>query len=117
MDAIEDDYQAGIVRGAASAAQHANIELICLAGGVVGDAAKDHRSQRNFWFDLIERQNIDGVLVLGGSLGNQIGIAAFSEWMRRFSGLPMVSLGVELSTCHNIVVDGAPGMKETLRHL
>lgn len=117
MDAIEDDYQAGIVRGAASAAQHANVELVCLAGGVVGDPEKDHRSQRNFLFDLIEPASFDGILVMGGSLGNQVGIAAFSEWMRRFSGLPMVSLGVELSTCHNIVVDGAPGMKDTLRHL
>lgn len=117
MDAIEDDYQAGIVRGAASAAQHANLELVCLTGGVVGDSSKDHRSLRNFLFDLVEPASFDGVLVLGGSLSSQLGIAAFSEWMRRFSGLPMVSLGVELSTCHNIVVDGAPGMKETLRHL
>lgn len=117
MDAIEDDYQAGIVRGAAGAAQHANVELVCLTGGVVGDASKDHRSLRNFLFDLIEPASFDGVLVLGGSLSSQLGIAAFSEWMRRFGGLPMVSLGVELSTCHNIVVDGAPGMKETLRHL
>jgi DNA-binding LacI/PurR family transcriptional regulator len=117
MDAIEDDYQAGIVRGAASAAQHAGVELWCFAGGVVGDPRKDPRSLRNFLFDLIDKTELDGVLVMGGSLGNQLGIPAFSEWMRRFSGLPMVSLGVELSTCHNIVVDGAPGMKDTLRHL
>jgi DNA-binding LacI/PurR family transcriptional regulator len=117
MDAIEDDYQAGIVRGAASASQHANIELLCLAGGVITDAAEDQRGQRNFLFDLIEPRSLDGVLVLGGSLGNLQGIPAFSEWMRRFSGLPMVSLGVELSTCHSLVVDGAPGMKDTLRHL
>jgi DNA-binding LacI/PurR family transcriptional regulator len=117
MDAIEDDYQAGIVRGAANAAQHANVELVCLAGGVVCDVAQDHRGERNFLFDLIEPETFDGVLVLGGSLGNQLGVAAFSQWMRRFSGLPMVSVGVELMTCHNIVVDGAPGMKDTLRHL
>jgi DNA-binding LacI/PurR family transcriptional regulator len=117
MDAIEDDYQAGIVRGAASASQHAGVELVCLAGGVVGDADKDPRSQRNFLFELIEPQAFDGVLVLGGSLASQLGAAVFSEWMRRFSGLPMVSLGLELSTCHNLVVDGAPGVKETLRHL
>lgn len=117
MDAIEDDYQAGIVRGAASAAQHANVELVCLTGGVVGDSSKDHRSLRNFLFDLIEPAAFDGILVLGGSLSSQLGVQGFSEWMRRFGGLPMVSLGVELATCHNIVVDGAPGMKETLRHL
>jgi DNA-binding LacI/PurR family transcriptional regulator len=117
MDAIEDDYQAGIVRGAASAAQHAQVELICLAGGVVGDAQKDPRSQRNFLFDLIDPKDFDGILVLGGSLGNQLGVPVFSDWMKRFLPLPLVSLGVELESCHNIVVDGVPGMKETLRHL
>lgn len=117
MDAIEDDYQAGIVRGAANAAQHAQVELICFAGGVVGDPQKDHRSQRNFLFDLIELKDFDGILVLGGSLGNQLGVQVFSDWMKRFLPLPLVSLGVELESCHNIVVDGVPGMKDTLRHL
>jgi sigma-B regulation protein RsbU (phosphoserine phosphatase) len=117
MDAIEDDYQLGIVRGAASASQHAGVELVCLAGGVVGDGDTDPRSLRNFLFDLVDPQQFDGVLVLGGSLASQLGVTAFGEWMRRFSGLPMVSLGLALATCHNIVVDGVPGMKDTLRHL
>lgn len=117
MDAIEDDYQAGIVRGAASAAQHAQVELLCLAGGVVGDPSKDPRSQRNFLFDLLDPQDFDGILALGGSLSSQLGAAKFSEWMKRFSPLPMVSLGVELESCHSLVVDGVPGMKDTLRHL
>lgn len=117
MDAIEDDYQAGIVRGAASAAQHADVELVCLAGGILGDAEQDPRPLRNFLFDLLEPRDFDGILVLGGSLGNQVGLDALSEWMRRFGDLPKVSLGVELPTCHSVVVDGAPGMHETLQHL
>lgn len=117
MDAIEDDYQAGIVRGAGNAAQHANVELVCLAGGMLGDPRTDHRARRNFLFELVDPRDFDGVLVLGGSLGNQIGVDALSSWMQRFGGLPKVSLGVELSTCHNVVVDGAPGVRETLLHL
>lgn len=116
MDAIEDDYQAGIARGAASAGQHAGLELWCLAGGVVGDPSKDHRSLRNYLFDLIDAASFDGVLVLG-ALGDQIGVPALDRWMQRFGALPAVSLGVELPSRHSIVVDGAPGMKETLRHL
>lgn len=117
MDAIEDDYQAGIVHGAASAAQHAGVELVCLAGGVVGDGAVDARSRRNFLFDLIEPKDFDGLLVLGGALGNQLGLPALAEWMQRFGTLPAVSLGGELPGFHGLVVDGAPGMKETMRHL
>ncbi len=117
MDAIEDDYQAGILRGAAGAAQHADVELICLAGGVLGDPEVEPRALRNFLFDLLEPRDFDGILVLGGTLGNQVGVRVLGDWMRRFGELPKVSLGVELDTCHNVVVDGAPGMRDTLRHL
>lgn len=117
MDAIEDDYQAGIVRGAARAAQHADVELVCLAGGLLSNDELDPRVPRNFLFHLLDPRDFDGILVLGGTLGNQVGLEALSEWMRRFAPLPMVSLGAPLSTCHNVVVDGAPGMRDTLRHL
>lgn len=117
MDAIEDDYQAGIVRGAASAAQHAGVELLCLAGGVLGEDPGDKRRLRNFVFELLDPQDFDGILVLGGSLGNQVGVGALSAWMQRFGELPKVSLGVELDSCHNVVVDGAPGMRSTIEHL
>ncbi len=117
MDAIEDDYQAGIVRGAAQAAQHADAQLVCLAGGVVGEAGKDVRSQRNFVFDLLDPGDFDGVVVLGGSLASQIGQQGFDGWVQRFNGLPAVCVGLELPSCHSLVVDGAEGMRQTLRHL
>src|ERR1041384_3646028 len=107
MDAIEDDYQAGIVRGAGSVAQQENLELWCLAGGVVGDASRDRRSIKNFLFDLLEPSDFDGVLALSGSLGNELGVVRFGEWLKRYEAGPIVSVGVELAGCSNIVVDGA----------
>lgn len=117
MDAIEDDYQSAVVRGAASAAQQAGVSLWCLAGGVIAEAGKDGRGARNFLFELLEARDFDGILVLSGSLGNQLGIAAFSEWLKRYRGVPMVSVGVEIPTCQSVIADGAPGMEEVLRHL
>lgn len=117
MDAIEDDYGAAIVKGAASAAQQEGLELWCLAGGVVGGGRKDGPGARNFLFDLLHANDFDGILVLSGSLGNQIGVAAFEEWLKPFQSVPMVSLGVELASCPNVVVDGAPGMIELVSHL
>ena len=117
MDAIEDDYQVGIVRGAASAAQHEGLELWCLAGGVVGDQLEDPRCVRNFLFDLLRPRDFDGLLVLSGSLGNHLGVSAFDGWLKRYSAVPMVSVGVELASCQNVIADGAAGMREVLSHL
>ncbi|MEO7033490.1 MAG: substrate-binding domain-containing protein [Polyangiaceae bacterium] len=117
MDAIEDDYESAILQGAASVAQQHGLELWCLAGGVVGKTSNDPRCARNFLFDLLRPGDFDGILVLSGSLGNQLGVAAFDEWLKRYDGVPMVSMGVELARCPNVIADGAPGMTELLSHL
>jgi len=88
MDAIEDDYQAALLRGAASAAQQEGLELWCLAGGVIGNQAEDPRCVRNFLFDLLHPRDFDGILVLSGSLGNLLGVPAFDQWLKRYGGVP-----------------------------
>jgi DNA-binding LacI/PurR family transcriptional regulator len=117
MDAIEDDYEAAIVRSAAATAQAEGLDVWCLAGGVVGDSPEDPRCARNFLFDLLRPSDFDGLLVLSGSLGNHVGVKAFEQWLGRYRGVPMVSVGVELGICQNVVADGAPGMSEVLVHL
>ncbi len=117
MDAVEDDYQVGILRGVSQAAEPTNLQLVCVAGGVVGDPALDPRSQRNFVFDLLEPQHFEGVLALSGALGNQLGAAEFARFLQRFSGRPIVNLGIEVPALHSISVDGAAGMRGVVSHL
>ncbi len=117
MDAVEDDYQVGILRGLTHAAEPTNVQLVCVAGGVVGDPAVDRRSQRNFLFDLLDPRQFAGVIALSGALSNQLGVAAFAEFLRRFAGLPLVNLGVEVPGMHSISVDGAAGMRGVVSHL
>jgi len=117
MDAVEDDYQVGIVRGANQAADLANVQLVCVAGGVVGDAHTDRRSERNFLFDLVDPGQFAGVLSLSGSLSNQLGLAQFAGFLGRFAPLPVVNLGVEIPHSHSITVDGAAGMRNVVAHL
>ncbi len=116
MDAVEDDYQIGIVRGACQAAEPANVQLVCIAGGVVGDKRADRRSERNFLFDLIEPHQFAGVLSLSGSLSNQLGLEKFSGFIEKFSNLPLVNLGVEIPRSHSITVNGAAGMRAVISH-
>ncbi len=117
MDAVEDDYQVGILRGVSQAAEPTNVQLVCIAGGVVGNAEADTRSQRNFLFDLIDPREFSGILTLSGALSNQIGVAGFADFLRRFAGLPIVNLGIEVPAQHSISVDGAAGMRAVVSHL
>jgi phosphoserine phosphatase RsbU/P len=118
IDAIEDDYQAGIVRGAAQASEQADVQLVCVAGGVVGDAQKDPRSLRNFLFDVFDPRSVEGMLVLSGALGNQIGIERFTGWLARFGSVPLVNLGVDVPSLPSISVHGgASGIRDVMVHL
>ncbi|HEY3666287.1 MAG TPA: substrate-binding domain-containing protein [Polyangiaceae bacterium] len=117
MDAAEDDYQVGILRGISRAAEPTNVQLVCVAGGVVGDPSVDHRSQRNFLFDLLDPRQFEGVIALSGALGNQLGVAGFASFLQRFHGRPIVNLGIEVPGMHSISVDGATGMKDLVLHL
>ena len=117
MDATEDDYQVGILRGISRAAEPTNVQLVCVAGGVVGDPAVDHRSQRNFAFDLLDPRQFEGMIALSGALGNQLGVAGFAAFLQRFRGRPIVNLGVEVPGMHSISVAGAVGMRDVVLHL
>lgn len=117
MDAIDDDYQADIVRGMARVSSRANVQLLCVAGGVVGGPSTDVRSQRNFLFGLVEPGDFDGVISLSASLGNNLGVEGFTQWLKRFATVPLVSLGTELQEFHSISVDNGAGMRAIVLHL
>jgi DNA-binding LacI/PurR family transcriptional regulator len=110
MDTVEDQYEAGIVRGVVRAAAYSEVALVCVAGGVIG-------CPRNFLFDLLDPQQFDGLLVLSGALGNGLGAARIAGWLQRFAGKPTVNLGVEIPGSASIAVNGAAGMTAIVSHL
>ena len=117
MDAIEDDYQAGIVRGVLRASAQSGAQVRCIAGGVVGGASTDPRTQKNFLFDLVEPSAYDGVLALTGALGNHLGALGLGRWLAPFAARPLVTLGPDLPDHQGISVDGGAGMRAAVLHL
>jgi DNA-binding LacI/PurR family transcriptional regulator len=84
---------------------------------VVGRGADHPSCVRNFLFELLQPRDFDGLLVLSGSLANLVGGAAFQDWLKRYEGVPLVSVGLELASCTSVITDGAPGMKDLVSHL
>jgi sigma-B regulation protein RsbU (phosphoserine phosphatase) len=113
MDATEDDYQVGILRGISRAAESANVQLVCVAGGVLGDP----RSRRNFAFELLDPHQFEGIIALSGALGTELGVSAVAAFLQRFRGRPIVNLGVEVPGMHSISVAGSAGMQDVVLHL
>lgn len=124
VDWLKDSYQNTVVAGLLETARVRDVDLYIFAGGVLGAPAADGL-HRNFVFDLCEAAAVNaqgegllhGLVILGGAIGNQLGLAGIETLVRRWAPLPMTSIAVALPGVPSLLVDEAPGMRQALQHL
>jgi diguanylate cyclase (GGDEF)-like protein len=116
VDSLEEAYQNAVLAGVAAAAIEHDANLLCFAGGVL---RSPHRfgAQRNAIYEIAGPENIDGLLVMSGTLGNHVGISELVRFCERFRPLPMCSIAVALPGVSSVLVDNATGMKDAIVHL
>ncbi|HEX7671802.1 MAG TPA: diguanylate cyclase, partial [Polyangiaceae bacterium] len=126
VDWLEDDYQNVVLGGALEAAQERGVRLICFAGGALGtEGAAPGRSgllggaatQRNAIYDLAGPENVDGMMILSGTLGNRVGGRELARFCEGYRPLPLCSIAVALPGMPSVLVDNAAGMRAALVHL
>jgi sigma-B regulation protein RsbU (phosphoserine phosphatase) len=115
VDWLKDGYQNMVFAGVADAARHHDVNLLCLAGGVLGAPGRAG-AHRNLIYDFAGR-SLDGLVVLSGTLGNHVGPERLAKFCERFRPLPMTSVAVPLQGMPAVLVDDAEGMREAIRHL
>ncbi|APR77997.1 transcriptional regulator, LacI family protein [Minicystis rosea] len=113
VDWLEDNYQNTVVSGVADAARELGVDLVCFTGGVLRARA----AQRNSAYDLAGPANVDGLLVMSGTLANTVGPDALARFCERYRPLPLCSIAVALPGVPSVLVDNAAGMRELLLHL
>src|SRR6516162_7998929 len=97
------------------AAERRDVNLVVFAGGVLG--APGSEANRNFLFELCDKRSVDGVVVLGGVLGNYLGPSAVAELCARLAPLPLASLSIVPPGVPSLLLDEDPGMRQALEHL
>jgi DNA-binding LacI/PurR family transcriptional regulator/serine phosphatase RsbU (regulator of sigma subunit) len=115
VDWLKDGYQNMVFAGAADAAQQHDVNLLCVAGGVLGAAGRAG-AHRNLIYDFADRR-LDGLVLMSGTLGNHVGPIRLARFCERFGAVPMTSVAVPLEGMPTVVVDDAEGMREAIRHL
>ena len=116
VDWLEDNYQNTVVSGVADAARELDVDLICFTGGVLRSPYR-FAAQRNAIYDLAGPENVDGLLIMSGTLGNAVGPDELARWCERYRPLPMCSIAVPLPGIPSVLVDNATGMRELVVHL
>jgi diguanylate cyclase (GGDEF)-like protein len=116
VDWLEDDYQNSVLSGIADAATEHDANLVCFAGGVL-EAHERFGIQRNVIYDLAGPDNVDGIMILAGTLGNVVGTSELLRFSERYKPLPMCGIAVALPGMPSVLVDNATGMRQALVHL
>ncbi len=111
VDALEDDYQNAVLCGVEDAARAHDCHLLCFSGGLLDTPV------RNVVYDLAGAENVDGLLVMSGTLGNLVGPERLTGFCSRFRPLPMCSIAWPLAGIPSVLVDNATGMRELVVHL
>lgn len=111
---LSDEYEWSIVRGARAVAEAAEVAVVCVAGGALGDPRPD-RAVRNLVFDLVDGTSVDGVVVVSSVIGQFVGTASMRDWLRRFSQ-PVCSVG-HLDGVPSVEIDDLDGVSQLMAHL
>lgn len=116
VDWLDGAYQSQILEGARDAARQRGAHLLCFAGGLLGSDWRGG-ARRNASFDWVRPENVDGIILLSGTIGNQLGPDALLEYCDRFRALPRVSVAVQLPGMGSVVVDNRTGIESAIVHL
>ncbi|MBN2192321.1 MAG: substrate-binding domain-containing protein [Polyangiaceae bacterium] len=116
VNCLEEEYQNKVLSGVEETARKHGVNILCFAGGEIGSPTRNG-ARRNFLYDLVGPHNVDGLMVLGGTMANYAGLEHLARFCERFHPLPMVHVGVEVGGVPSVIVDNARGMHALVTHL
>jgi phosphoserine phosphatase RsbU/P len=115
-DRFDEPYQQAILKTMEGAAQQRGANLLAFAGGIPGSTLRGS-DKRSLMFELVDSQTVDGVILLAGTMVNQLGVEGLTRLLARIEGLPVCAIGVEVPEMPSIVVDNDAGVRQAMTHL
>lgn len=114
--ALGDRYATAVLTGISEAARARGAGVVTFAGGQL-EPEDRRRKTPNVVYDLASTDQLDGLIVLAGSLVNEVGLERLTAFVSQFSPLPCVSVAVTLPGAASVLVDADHGIRAALEHL
>ena len=114
-DVIEEVTR-GVWQGVAEAALTQDFNLIFYAGGALNDPV-GFRRNANTIYDLIDRQRIDGLIIMASSINFSASSVEMQVFLARFSDLPIVTVEESFPGIPSVIKDDYGGMTQVVKHL
>ncbi|MBN1799597.1 MAG: substrate-binding domain-containing protein [Spirochaetales bacterium] len=113
---LDEDYQANIWKNMVDNAIELDVNLIFIVGKALG-SPYGYDYQHHLSYSLVDEQNLDGLVILTGSMCCFISMEEATMFCERFQSLPTVSMGEAVKGIPSVLLDNKFGMKEVVKHL
>lgn len=119
---LEEDFALTVCRGAIIGAKEIDANLFIIPGryidGVYVDKKRtEYEYQYNTLFSYAFPEDIDVILVLIGAVGNSLSEERKLEFLKRYEGIPVITLACELEGYPSVCFDNKSGLKECIEHI
>ncbi|MBN2444393.1 MAG: substrate-binding domain-containing protein [Spirochaetales bacterium] len=115
-DWSEQDYQTNLREGVIDAAEENDANLFCFVGGGL-KSVNAYEVQRNVLYDLVNEENVDGIIIMSASIGHYISYEEIVQFCSNYRNLPLVSIALRIDGIPSVLVDQEAGMRALLTHL
>ncbi len=111
-----DEYGTSIWSAIAAESEKYDVNLLCFIGGAIED---EHyfEYQRNPIYDLINKNKIDGLILVANQLSQFVGPDGLKKFNQKYSPVPIVNIGVEVENYPCILTDNRAGIRDVMIHL
>ena len=115
IDSVFYGYHKRILSGIIDFAKEKDINLLCFLTGRLKILKETWN--KNILFDLIDKSNIDGLIIATTALQNFVGVKKFIEFLKRYYPIPIASIGEKIPDYPSFIIDNEKSMTMLLTHL
>ncbi|MBN1410549.1 MAG: GGDEF domain-containing protein [Spirochaetales bacterium] len=114
IDTINSPYEYILYNGVNSAARKLGMNLVTFLGDMI---EKPGECLKNKVYYLANKNMLDGIIFSTGTLSYTEGAETASDFVKKFTFLPCVSISQAIEGVHSLLIDNKAGLRELMRHL
>ncbi|MBN1412307.1 MAG: substrate-binding domain-containing protein [Spirochaetales bacterium] len=116
IDSLHTEYHANLTNSIDDEARARNVNLLFFVGGRLSSTNR-YETQRNILYEIINKNNVDGLIIFSPALNFFVGHDKFIEFCKIYKSIPIVSIAYEMEGAVSIINDNANGVMKAVKHL
>ncbi|MBN2353390.1 MAG: substrate-binding domain-containing protein [Spirochaetales bacterium] len=116
-DYVYETYSSSIFKSVQTACEEAGLNFIGFEGGFSRVLFGLYNQRKNAVIDLVDKCNLDGIILLGEHASNTMTEAELKRLFRNLEEVPIVSIGRSAKAAASVLIDNKRSIRDLVTHL